>query len=151
MVGDVARVRERRGAYRFLVGRPEGKRPLGRLRRRWEYNSKMYPQEVGLVAWTGLIWLRMTGGGLLRMLQCISGFHEMRGISLLAQEAYMLAFYEGFLSMTLDTVELHLSGLIGTTSHPDMQKIQIIGFFIGNRLHWQLEVRLLLFTICTCV
>jgi len=33
-------------------------------------------------------------------------------------------------------------------SHSDMQKIQIIGFFFENRLQWQYEVRLLLFTIC---
>jgi len=33
------------------------------------------------------------------------------------------------------TVELHVSGLIGTASHPDMQKIRIIGFFFENRLH----------------
>jgi hypothetical protein len=32
--------------YRVLVGKPEGKRPLGRPRRRWEYNIKMYLQEV---------------------------------------------------------------------------------------------------------
>jgi hypothetical protein len=32
---------ERRGVYRALVGKPEGKRPLGRPRRRWEYNIKM--------------------------------------------------------------------------------------------------------------
>ena len=32
---------ERRGVYRVLVGRPEGKRPLGRLKRRWENNIKM--------------------------------------------------------------------------------------------------------------
>ena len=38
------------------------------------------------------------------------------------------------------TVELHLSGLIGTASHPDMQKIHIVGFFFENRLHWQFEV-----------
>jgi len=38
------------------------------------------------------------------------------------------------------TVELHLSGLIGTARHPDMQKIRIIGFFFENRLHWQFEV-----------
>jgi len=36
---------ERRGAYRILVGKPEGKRPLGKLRRRWEENIKMDPQE----------------------------------------------------------------------------------------------------------
>ena len=38
------------------------------------------------------------------------------------------------------TLELHLSGLIGTDSHPDMQKIRMIGFFFENRLHWQFEV-----------
>ena len=48
-------------------------------------------------------------------------------------------------------VELHLSGLTGMAKHPDMQKIQIIGFFFENRPHWQFEVQLLLFTVCTCV
>jgi len=38
---------ERRGVYRVLVGRPEGKGPLGRTRRRWEDNIKMGLQEVG--------------------------------------------------------------------------------------------------------
>jgi len=38
---------ERRGVYRVLVGKSVGKRPLGRLRRRWEDNIKMDPQEVG--------------------------------------------------------------------------------------------------------
>ena len=38
---------ERRGVYRVLVGKPEGKRPLGRPRRRWEDNIKMDLQEVG--------------------------------------------------------------------------------------------------------
>jgi hypothetical protein len=37
---------QRRGVYRLLVGKPEGKRPLGRLRRRWENNIKMDLQEV---------------------------------------------------------------------------------------------------------
>jgi hypothetical protein len=40
--GHVARMGERRGAYRDLVGKPEGRRPLGRPRRRWEGNVKMY-------------------------------------------------------------------------------------------------------------
>jgi hypothetical protein len=49
-------------------GRPEGKRPLGRPRCRWEDNIKINLQEVGWGAWIGLIWLRIeTGGGLLRM------------------------------------------------------------------------------------
>jgi hypothetical protein len=64
--GHVARMGEGRGAYRVLVGRPQGKRPLGRPRYRWEDNIKMDLQEVGWGAWTGLIWLRIgTGGGVL--------------------------------------------------------------------------------------
>ena len=43
----VARIMERRGAYRVLVGKPEGKRPLGRSRHVWENNIKIYLQEVG--------------------------------------------------------------------------------------------------------
>jgi hypothetical protein len=63
--GYVARMGEGRGAYRVLVGRPEG-RPHERPRRRWEDNIKVDLQEVGWGAWTGLIWLRIgTGGGLL--------------------------------------------------------------------------------------
>ena len=45
--GHVARVWEGRGVHRVLVGKPEGKRPLGRPRRRWEDNIKMDLQEVG--------------------------------------------------------------------------------------------------------
>jgi hypothetical protein len=64
--GNVVRVGERRGAYRVLVGKPEGKTPLGRRRRRWEDNIKMDLYEVGWGACTGLIWLRIgTVGGLL--------------------------------------------------------------------------------------
>jgi hypothetical protein len=40
-----------RGVHRVLVGNPEGKRPLGRPRRRWEDNIKMDLQEVGGVSW----------------------------------------------------------------------------------------------------
>jgi hypothetical protein len=57
---------KRRGAYRALVGKPEGRRPLGRPRRRWENNIKMDLREVGWGVWTGSIWLRIgTGGKLL--------------------------------------------------------------------------------------
>jgi hypothetical protein len=64
--GHVARMGEGRSAYRILVGRTDGRRPLGRPRRRWEDNIKIDLQEVGWGAWTGLIWLRIgTGGGLL--------------------------------------------------------------------------------------
>jgi hypothetical protein len=59
--GHVARMRVDRGGHRELVGKPEGKRPLGRPRRRWEDNIKM----EGVVG-TGWSWLRIgTGGGLL--------------------------------------------------------------------------------------
>jgi hypothetical protein len=56
--GHVARIGEKRNAYRLLVGKPEGKKPPSRPRRRWMDNIKM--------VWTGLIWLRIgTIGGLL--------------------------------------------------------------------------------------
>ena len=45
--GHVARMGEGRGVYRVLVGKPKGKKPLGRPRRRWEDNIKMDLQEVG--------------------------------------------------------------------------------------------------------
>ena len=45
--GHVARMGEGRGVHRVLVGKPEGKRPLGRPRHRWEGNIKMDLQEVG--------------------------------------------------------------------------------------------------------
>jgi hypothetical protein len=57
---------EKRGPYRILVGRTQGRRPLGRSRHRWEDNIKMVVQDVGWGAWTGLSWFRIgTGGGLL--------------------------------------------------------------------------------------
>ena len=62
--GHVARMGEDRGVHRVLVGKPEGKRPLGRPRRRWEHNIKMDLQEVGGIVGTGWSWLRTgTGGG----------------------------------------------------------------------------------------
>jgi hypothetical protein len=54
--GHVARMGEGRGAYRVLVGRPEGRRLLGRPRRRWEDNIKMDLQEVG---WRVMDWIDM--------------------------------------------------------------------------------------------
>jgi hypothetical protein len=54
--GQVARVGEKRNAYRLLVGKPQGKRPLGRPRRRWVDNIRMDHGEVGWgdVDWIGL-------------------------------------------------------------------------------------------------
>jgi hypothetical protein len=45
---------EVRGAYNILIGRPEGRRPLGRLRHRWEDNIKMDLRGKGLGMWIGL-------------------------------------------------------------------------------------------------
>jgi hypothetical protein len=47
-VGHITHMGERRGAYRILVGRPEGIRPLGKPRHRWKDYITMYLQEVGL-------------------------------------------------------------------------------------------------------
>jgi hypothetical protein len=54
--GHVARMREVICAYRILVGRPEGRRPLGRSRRRWQDNIKMNFQEVG---WGSMDWIEL--------------------------------------------------------------------------------------------
>jgi hypothetical protein len=54
--GHVARMGARRGVYRILVGRPEGRKPLGRSRRGWENNTKMDLREVG---WEGMDWIEL--------------------------------------------------------------------------------------------
>jgi hypothetical protein len=79
--GHVARVRKKRAAYRILMRRPEGRRPLGRPRRRWEDNIKMDLQEVGwgAVKDVGLrpsaCWDRGFGShrghGFLSLVQCL--------------------------------------------------------------------------------
>ena len=58
--GHVTRMGEERGTYKVLVGKPEGKRPLGRPRRRWVDNIRMDLQEVGCghVDWIGLAQYR---------------------------------------------------------------------------------------------
>jgi hypothetical protein len=56
--GHVARMGER-----VLVGKLEGKRPLGRPRHSWEDNFKIYLQEMGVGVWTGSSWLRIGTGG----------------------------------------------------------------------------------------
>ena len=55
-MGHVALIWERRGVYRVLVGKPEGKRPLGRPRRRWEDNIKVDLQAVGCGV---MVWIEM--------------------------------------------------------------------------------------------
>jgi hypothetical protein len=55
-VGHVACMEEGRGVYRVLAGRPEGKRPLGRPRHRWEDNIKMALREIGI---DGANWIQL--------------------------------------------------------------------------------------------
>jgi hypothetical protein len=52
--GHVAHMGEKRNACRILVGNPEGKRPIGRPRRRWENNIRMDLREIG---WGGMDWI----------------------------------------------------------------------------------------------
>jgi hypothetical protein len=54
LTGHVARMGAKRNAYRILVGKPEGKRPLGRPRRRWVDNIKINIREIG---WDGMDWI----------------------------------------------------------------------------------------------
>jgi hypothetical protein len=54
--GNVARMGETRNTYRILVGKPDGKRPLGRPRRRWVDNIKMDLREIG---WDGRDWIEL--------------------------------------------------------------------------------------------
>jgi hypothetical protein len=54
----VAHMGEKNNAYRIWVGKLEGKRPVGRPRRRWEVNIRMDIRENGVLC-TGLIWLRI--------------------------------------------------------------------------------------------
>ena len=71
---------EERGTYRVLVGKPEGKRPLGRPRRRWVDNIRMDLQEVGC----GLDWAGPGQGQVADACECgneLSGSVKMRGIS----------------------------------------------------------------------
>jgi len=58
-LGHVAQMGERRGIYRVLVGKPEGKIPLGRPQHRWEDNIKMDLQEVGC---GGMNWIELAQG-----------------------------------------------------------------------------------------
>jgi hypothetical protein len=59
-LGEVARMGKKRNAYRIFVGKPEGKRPLGRPRRRWVDNTKIDLREVG---WVDMDWMDLVEDG----------------------------------------------------------------------------------------
>jgi hypothetical protein len=83
--GHVARMGEKRNSYRLLVGKPEGKRPLGRPRRRWVNNIRMDLGEVGWgdVDWIGLAKDRNMWRAVVNSVWNLL-FHEMLGNYLVA-------------------------------------------------------------------
>jgi hypothetical protein len=72
--GHVTRMVERVVAYRALVGKPEGRRPLGIPRLKWEDNIKMDLKSSGMGAWTGSVWLRIVRRGSCELGNEPSGF-----------------------------------------------------------------------------
>ena len=94
-----ARTGEKWGAWKVLMGKPEGRRPLGRPRLMWEDNIKTDLWKVWW-AWTVSVWLRIgTGGGLLSIRWWTFGFHKKKRISWVAEE--LLASQKGVCSMEL--------------------------------------------------
>jgi hypothetical protein len=63
LAGHVARLGEKTNVYRLLVGKPEGKRPLGRPRHRWVIILRCILERWDGVMWTELVWLRIGTGG----------------------------------------------------------------------------------------
>jgi hypothetical protein len=64
--GHVARMGETRNAYRILMGKPEGRRPLGRPRRGWVDNIKIDLRKIDWMVWSESVWFGIgTSGGLL--------------------------------------------------------------------------------------
>jgi hypothetical protein len=99
LAGHVARMGEDRVMHRVLVGKPEGKRPVGRLSRRWEGNIKMGLQEVGGVVGTGWGWLRIgTVAGTCGYGEGLSSSINA-GNLLTSCKVYWLASQEGLCSM----------------------------------------------------
>jgi hypothetical protein len=90
--GHVTRMGKKRTAYRILIVKPEGKRPLGRPKRRWEDNIKMDLREMG---WGGMEWIYLAQD---RPLYWTFGFHKMLGNSWAAK---WLAASQGLSSMEL--------------------------------------------------
>jgi hypothetical protein len=91
---------EQRNAYRISMGKPEGKRPLGRKKQRWEHNIKIDLREIG---WDGMDWIdlaqdrdqwRATVNTVINF-----AFHKISGNSSVAER--LVASQEGFSSIEL--------------------------------------------------
>jgi hypothetical protein len=103
-VGHVARLEDMRNSYKFLVGEPEGKRPLGRPRRRWEDNIKMDLRKWDLGVWIGFIWLRIGAGGC----SCEHGSKPLGRVKcgeFLDQLDFLLASQEGLCFVVLVNIQ----------------------------------------------
>jgi hypothetical protein len=68
-VGHVARIGEERKLYRFLIGKPEGSKPLEKSKRRWEDGIRMDLREIVWGVWSGFTWFRLGTGGVLSSLR----------------------------------------------------------------------------------
>jgi hypothetical protein len=81
LAGNVALMEEMRNACSLFVRKPEGKRPHGRPRRRWEDNIRIDLREIGMV-WTGFVWLRIANSGGLfvkvKLFLCLTKHHAMK-------------------------------------------------------------------------
>jgi hypothetical protein len=86
---------KKRNAYRILVGKPEGKRPLGKPRRRWVDNIKMDLRGIG---WDGMDWIDLAHDRDQWRALGTSGFHKMLGSSRVA--AQLAASQEGLSSVS---------------------------------------------------
>jgi hypothetical protein len=101
--GHVSRMGEKRNAYRLLVGKPEGRRPLGRPRHRWLDNIRMDLVEVGWgdVEWIGLSQDRDRWRALVNLVSTL-GLHKML-------ENYRLSKQLGISEVVLSSMELVIS------------------------------------------
>jgi hypothetical protein len=86
---------EKRNVHRLLVGKPEGKRPLGRPRRRWIDNIKIYLLEIGLrvVDWIGLAQDRYRWRALVNAAIRTFGFRKMLGTAEWLHNLWPLEWY----------------------------------------------------------
>jgi hypothetical protein len=100
LAGHVARIGEKRNVYRLLVGKPKGKRPLGRPRYRWMDNIKMDLLEIGLnvLDWIGLAQDRYRWGALVNSVMNLR-VHTMLG-------NYRMAAQVGASQAVLSSTEL---------------------------------------------
>jgi hypothetical protein len=117
--GHVARMGAMRNTYKISVWKPEGKRPFGRNRRRWEYNIKMNLREIGF---GGVDWDRWRA-----LVNTVTNhrFPYRRVISWLAERSLLLASQEGLCSMEL--VSYGVSGLAHRLVFRTEHKVSKIG------------------------